>query len=135
MSLLICGDFNDGPMALDMTEVGAGDISRRIRDLTGIPVDQLSLFYDGESIQPSSLTRLKSGSAILAIPAPLRITVQRHDSNSDVHIQIPRLEALRWKTERLFDFCLYKAGMPYRNDGKYFFYGERDCPKRREEAV
>ncbi len=129
MNLVICGDFQH--FAIEITkpdETLVSSIIERVATTLDIPSVEISLYFNDKLLQPASPlspqcgTQLRSGAALLVVVAnPLIITIQRYDTDVSFNVEISRLAAPRWTTNTLFDFCLYKAGMPRRKDGKYVF--------------
>ena len=126
-NLFVCGDFEDGPFALNISSptVTTSELKSSVAQKLKVPEKEISLYF-GEMLLPArklltDIEGLRGGAGVVVTAKPLRITVQRYDSDVDIRLMIPRLEAPRWKTEWLFDFILFKTGMPDRSDGKYLF--------------
>ena len=102
MNLLICGDFTSGPFvhAIENPHITrVQDVKETIAETAGIPAKELSLYYQDEPMPEDKplvhfSDTVKSVMTILVLAEPLRITVQRYNSDINVHVQIPRLEAL-----------------------------------------
>ena len=126
-NLFVCGDFEDGPFALNISSptVTTSELKSSVAQKLKVPEKEISLYF-GEMLLPArklltDIEGLRGGAGVVVTAKPLRITVQRYDSDVDIRLMIPRLEAPRWKTEWLFDFILFKTGMLKRADGKYLF--------------
>ncbi len=128
MKLIFCGDFEH--FALDIqtpAETLVSSIIERVATSLDIPSVEISLYFNDQLLQPASPlspqggTQLRSGAALLVVANPLIITIQRYDTDMSFNLEISRLAAPQWTTDTLFDFCLYKAGMPRRKNGKYVF--------------
>ena len=128
MNLVICGDFEHFGLEIsNPEETLVSSIIERVATTLDIPSVEISLYFNDQLLQPASPlspqcgTQLRSGAALLVTATPLIITIQQYDTDLSFNVEISRLAAPRWKTDTLFDFCLYKAGMPNRKDGKYVF--------------
>ena len=128
MNLIVCGDFENGPFALeieDPTKTLVLEVKRTIASTIEVPLKELSLYFGDKLLADdaslSEWPEMRSGAMVLAVASPLKITLQRYCSDKDLAIEIPRLAAPRWTTNTLFDLCLYKAGLPYRKYGEYVF--------------
>ena len=129
MNLVICGHFE--PFALEISnpeETLVSSIIERIATTLHVPSVEISLYFNDQLLQPASPlspqcgTQLRSGAALLVVVTPLIITIQRYDTDASFNVEISRLKAPpQWETDELFEFCLYKAGMPRRKNGKYVF--------------
>ena len=127
MNLIICGDFESSPFALQVTpETVVSAVKHEAAKTIGIPKRELVLYFGDKTLPDDSRLaqwggELRNGAGVLAVANPLRITLQRYFSQTDVNLEAPRLAVLQWTTDQLFEFCRFKGGMPRRIDGKYVF--------------
>ena len=128
MKLIFCGDFEHFALEIQTpSETLVSSILERVATTLDIPSVEISLYFNDKLLQPASPlslqcgTQLRSGAALLVTATPLIITIQRYDTDVSFNVEISRLTAPRWTTDTLFDFCLYKAGMPRSKNGKYIF--------------
>ena len=125
MNLVICGDFEHFGLEIsNPEETLVSSIIERVATTLDIPSVEISLYFNDKLLQPASPLSPQCGTqcaALLVVVTPLIITIQRYDTNVSFNVEISRLTAPRWETDALFDFCLYKAGMPRRKNGKYVF--------------
>ena len=129
MNLIICGDFENGPFALeiddDPSKTLVSYIKEKVAETIDVPSAEMSLYFGDEVLKENSplsqWKELRGGAAVLVVANPLRIKIQRYCSDVDVNLEIPRLAAPRLTTDTLFNMCLYKSGMPFYKDGEYVF--------------
>ncbi len=125
MNVIFCGDFEHFGLEISKPEETlVSSIIEIVATSLDIPSVEISLYFNDKLLQPASPLSPQCGTqcaALLVVANPLIITIQRYDTDVSFNVEISRLAAPQWTTDALFEFCLYKAGMPKRTDGKYVF--------------